>query len=166
MDLMDEGLLEFWRGLNSHAVKYIMVGGFAVNMNGYIRATKDSDLWLMDTTDNRKRLRAAFNALGYGDFPSFETGEIAAGWTQYYVANGIILDIMTSMKGLEDLSFEDCFKMANKADLEGVIVPFLHINHLIDNKKAVNRPRDQMDVIELEKIKKYLEEKSKQKGQE
>ncbi len=164
MDSMDEGLLEFWRGLNSHGVKYIMVGGFAVNMNGYIRATKDSDLWLKDTFENRKRLRLAFNELGYGDFPSFETGEFAAGWTQYYIANGIILDIMTSMKGLEDLSFDECLSLANKADLDGVIVPFLHINHLIANKKAINRPRDQMDVIELEKIKKYLEKRDKQGG--
>lgn len=71
---------------------------------------------------------------------------------------------MTSMKGLEDLSFDECLSLANKADLDGVIVPFLHINHLIANKKAINRPRDQMDVIELEKIKKYLEKRDKQGG--
>jgi hypothetical protein len=46
MDIMDEGLIEFWRILNKNEVAYIMVGGFAVNMNGYILATKDSDLWL------------------------------------------------------------------------------------------------------------------------
>lgn len=32
-------------------------------------------------------------------------------------------------------------------------VPFLHINHLLANKKAVNRSKDQIDVIELEKNK-------------
>ena len=37
-------------------------------------------------------------------------------------------------------------------EIEGVNVPFLHINQLIDNKKAVNRPKDQSDVVELEKI--------------
>jgi hypothetical protein len=44
--------------------------------------------------------------------------------------------------------------MASIADIEGVAVPFLHINHLIENKKVVNRPKDQIDVIELEKIRK------------
>jgi hypothetical protein len=48
--------------------------------------------------------------------------------------------------------------MASLADLEGVEVPFLHINHLIENKKIVNRPKDQVDVIELEKIRKIREE--------
>lgn len=44
MDVMDEGLLDFWRVLNKHQVAYIMVGGFAVNMNGFTRATDDSVL--------------------------------------------------------------------------------------------------------------------------
>ena len=49
--------------------------------------------------------------------------------------------------------------MASVADLEGTKVPFLHINHLIANKKIVDRPKDQVDVIELEKIRKIREER-------
>lgn len=161
MDIMDEGLLQFWRVLNKHQVAYIMVGGFAVNMNGFIRATKDSDIWLKDSLPNRKNFRKAYAELGYGDFPSLETMNFVPGWTQFYIADGIILDIMTSMKGLEDKSFEECFRQARVADLQGVKVPFLHINDLLINKKAVGRPKDQLDVIELEKIKKYLQEKEK-----
>jgi hypothetical protein len=33
----------------------------------------------------------------------------------------------------------------------------LNINHLIANKKALNRPGDPIDIIELEKIKKIRE---------
>lgn len=160
MDMMDEGLLEFWRALNKHNVDYIMVDGFAVNMNGFIRATKDSDLWLKDSLESRKNFRKAYAELGYGDFASFETMEFAPGWTQFYIANGIILDIMTSMKGLENKSFDECRKQARVADLNGVRVPFLHINDLLANKKAVGRPKDQLDVLELEKIKKYLDEEA------
>jgi hypothetical protein len=56
-------------------------------------------------------------------------------------------------------SFDECIRIAPKATIEGVIVPFLHINQLLANKKAVNRPKDQLDVLELEKIKKLKEEK-------
>ena len=160
MDMMDEGLLNFWRILNKNNVHYIMVGGFAVNLNGYIRATKDSDLWLKDTIDNRKNFRKAYAESGYGDFASLETMQFAPGWTQFYIADGIILDIMTSMKGLENKSFDECYQQARVADLDGVRVPFLHINDLLANKKAVARPKDQLDVIELENIKKYLDEQS------
>ena len=64
------------------------------------------------------------------------------------------------MKGLENISFNECLSLASIADLEGIEVPFLHINHLIENKKIVNRPKDQVDVIELEKIRKIREDKS------
>jgi hypothetical protein len=57
------------------------------------------------------------------------------GWTSFYAA-GIELDIMTEMKGLEDFSFDECYKTALRVDLNGVIVPFLHINHLIQNTKS------------------------------
>jgi hypothetical protein len=41
------------------------------------------------------------------------------------------------MKGLESFDFDELLSVAFKADIEGVIVPFLHINHLIQNKKQL-----------------------------
>lgn len=69
------------------------------------------------------------------------------------------------MKGLESFGFDELLSAAFRAEIEGIIVPFLHINHLIQNKKAVNRPKDQVDVIYLERIKKILEEQSSQDNQ-
>jgi predicted nucleotidyltransferase len=158
MDILDDELLKFWRGLNDNHVKYIMVGGFASRFHGFNRNTDDLDIWLEDTLQNRKNLRKSFTELGYGDFPSLETMEFVAGWTSFYVGNIIALDIMTKMKGLEDYTFNECMAMASIADLDGVLVPFLHINQLIANKKAVNRPKDQIDVLELERIKRIREE--------
>jgi len=62
-----------------------------------------------------------------------------------------------TMKGVENLSFIECLEMASIADLDGVLVPFLNINQLIANKKAVNRPKDQIDVLALEQIRKLRE---------
>ena len=157
MDILDEDLLKFWAGLNKNHVQYIMVGGFAVNLHGHTRATNDLDVWLKDTKSNRKNLGKAFAEIGYGDI-SFESIEFIPGWTNFYIGSGIELDIMTSMKGLEDMSFDKCLQMASIADIMGVKVPFLHINHLIANKRIVNRPKDQSDVIELEKIRRILRE--------
>ncbi len=160
MDMLDEEFIAFWRSLNEHQVRYIMVDGLATFFHGYNRVTEDVDMWIDDTLDNRKRLRAAFRDLQYGDMESLETMEFVPGWTTFYAA-GVELDIMTSMKGLEDESFADCYTMAAFVTLEGVKVSFLHINHLIANKKAVNRPKDQMDVVQLEEIKKLKEKESK-----
>jgi len=86
--------------------------------------------------------------------------EFVPGWTSFYIGHEIELDIMTSMKGIEDLTFTDCLEKASIANLNGILVPFLHINQLIANKKAVNRSKDLIDVIELEKIKKIREEEN------
>lgn len=153
MDIFDEEILKFWRALNTNRVKYIMVGGYATNIHGYQRYTGDMDLWLEDTKENRINLRAAFKEADMGDYFMMETIQFVPGWTDFMLNNGLRLDIMTSMVGLEAFSFDECLAMATIGDFEGLQVPFLHINQLIANKKAVNRPKDQLDVIELEKIK-------------
>ncbi len=50
--------------------------------------------------------------------------------------------------------------MTNIAELEGVKAPFLHVNQLIANKKAVNRPKDEVDVLYLERIKTILDKRA------
>lgn len=157
MDILDEELLQFWKSLNGNNVKYIMVGGFAVNLHGHIRTTADADLLIKDDFSNRQNLRKSFADLGYGDFPALESTQFVPGWSQFNIGAGIVLDIMTSLKGV-DLSFDECYSVASIAELDGIQVPFLHINHLIENKKVVNRPKDVQDVIELELIKKIREQ--------
>ncbi len=156
MDILDESLLHFWRLMNRHGVAYIMVGGVAVNLHGYSRATNDIDVWIHDSPENRRKLEKVLNELGYENL-QLETFRFIPGWTNFYIGAGLELDILTEMKGIEAYSFAACMQVASVAEIEGVNVPFLHINHLIANKKAVNRLRDQVDVAELERIRKYRE---------
>ena len=76
------------------------------------------------------------------------------GWTDFQLNMGFKLDIMTSVKGLEEIGFEECYNFAVIAEIEGVMVRFLHYNHLIIGKKATGRPKDLLDIAELEKIRK------------
>ena len=153
MDIFDEDLLAFWRTLNKEGVRYIMVGGVATNLNGYQRTTEDIDIWLDDTLQNREQFRLAFKAYSGTDITGVANMQFIPGWVNFRLNNGFALDILISMNGLEGLSFDECLKQANLADIEDVRIPFLHINHLIANKKAVNRPKDQLDVISLEQVK-------------
>jgi len=57
-----------------------------------------------------------------------------------------------------DLSFDECLKSAKLSQVGAVRVPVLHLNHLIANKKAVDQPKDKLDVFYLENIKKLREE--------
>jgi predicted nucleotidyltransferase len=156
MDIFDEEILKFWAALQNRQVRYIMVGGYATNLHGFQRYTGDMDIWIEDTSDNRERLRQAFIECGMGDYEILGTMQFVPGWTDFHLMNGLRLDILVSMEGLEGYTFQECLDMASIADIDGVKIPFLHINQLIANKKAVNRPKDQVDVIELERIVKIL----------
>ena len=158
MDIFDEEVLNFWKALRDTMAEYILVGDFAANFYGYQRFTADMDIWLYDTLENRKRLRLAFKNCNMGDFPLVETIEFVPGWTEFYLNNGIRLNILTEMKGLEGFTFDECLQIASVAKIDGVDIPFLHINQLIQNKKVVNRAKDQLDVTALEAIKKLKED--------
>ncbi len=157
MDVLDDSLLNFWRLMNKYAVAYIMIGGVAVNLHGYARSTDDIDVWIEDTLENRRKLEKVLGELGYASL-QLESFRFIPGWTNFYIGEGLELDIITHMKGMEHLTFGQCLEAATIAEIEEVKVPFLHINHLIANKKAVNRLRDQADVAELERIRQYREQ--------
>ena len=82
-------------------------------------------------------------------------------WTDFRLNNRLRLDILIDMKGLEDYTFDECLKMASVADIDDANIPFLHINQLIENKKAVNRPRNQVDVLALEHIPEWRDDTRK-----
>lgn len=158
MDVFDEEILKFWKSLQDNNVQYIMIGGYAINLHGFQRFTGDMDIWLKDTPANRKALRNAFISCTMGDYPMIEHMQFVPGWTEFHLNNGLRLDILVDMQGLEGYTFDECLEIASIADIENVSVPFLHINQLIENKKVVNRLKDQIDVAALEQIRKLRED--------
>ena len=158
MDIFDEDILNVWKALQEYNVAFILIGGYATSLHGYHRFTGDMDIWIKDTIENRKALRKAFKACGMGDYPMIETMQFVPGWTEFHLRNDFTVDILTEMKGLENYTFDECLQMASIADINNVQIPFLHINQLIQNKKTVNRPKDQLDVEMLEEIRKLREE--------
>ena len=159
MDIFDEEILNFWKALQEFNVQYIMVGGYATNLHGYQRFTGDLDIWLKDTLENRKALRKAFQRCDMGDYPMIDHMQFVTGWTDFHLNNGLRLDILIDMKGLEGYTFDECLELASIADIENVKIPFLHINQLIENKKTVNRPKDRIDVLALEEIRRLRDNK-------
>jgi hypothetical protein len=158
VDVFDEEILNFWRELQENNVQYIMIGGYAINLHGYQRFTGDLDIWIKDTLENRKQLRKTLVSCEMGDYPMIEYMQFVPGWTEFHLNNSLQLDILTEMKGLENYTFDECLQMASIAEIENVNVPFLHINQLILNKKVINRPKDQLDVLALEQISRLRED--------
>jgi len=154
MDVLDNDILNLWKALDKFQVAYMMVGGFATNLHGFSRITADLDIWLKDSAANRKNFRQALNEAGVGDIKEIEHIEFVAGWTSIYLDSGLELDIMTDLKGFPGERFDECYQMAPVALIHDIPVKFLHLNHLIEAKKASARPKDLLDIEELNKLSK------------
>ena len=151
---MNSQIIEIWNYFSLNKVRYLTIGGFAVNIYGYGRNTGDIDIFIEDTIENRKNLREALKQSGIGDFENINTIQFIPGWTDITLNFNLRLDIMTSVKGLENSTFEELLQKAYIVEISGTPVYFLDYDNLIKAKKAANRPKDILDIEELEKINK------------
>lgn len=151
---MHSQIIEIWKYFSIHQVKYLTIGGFAVSIYGFGRNTGDIDIFIEDTLENRENLRLALLDLGLGNFENINTMQFIPGWTDITLNFNLRLDIMTSVKGLENISFDQLLEKAYIAEISEVPVYFIDYENLIKAKKAANRPKDLLDIEELEKINK------------
>ncbi|MCI9845017.1 nucleotidyltransferase [Flavobacterium pectinovorum] len=149
---MNEQIIAIWNSFFRNKVKYITIGGFAVNIYGYNRNTGDIDIYLEDTIENRINLRKALKAINLGDFESIETMQFIPSWTDFTLNYGLRLDIMTVVKGLEDKPFSSLLEDATIVMIDETPVYFIDYENLIIAKKASNRPKDILDIEELAKV--------------
>jgi len=148
---MDQ-ILNIWQFFYSNEVKYLVVGGFAVNIYGFNRNTGDLDILIEDSIENRKKIRKSFIDIGIGDFESIENMQFLPEWTDFTLAFGMRLDLMTEIKGLENKSFDELLSVATIVKVGNIPVNFIDSHNLILAKKATNRLKDQLDIAELQKI--------------
>lgn len=148
---LDKDFREFIELLNEYKVKYLVIGGYAVNFHGYPRYTKDIDFWLWMTKPNIKKLIKAIKEFGFGglnlevaDFMSPEN-IIQLGYEPYRI------DLLVDVEGVD---FEACYKRRTEAQLDGTEVQFLSLQDLITAKKKAGRLQDLADAEQLEKLEK------------
>jgi len=82
VDIFDQEILNFWRALQEYRFQYFMVVGYAINLHGYQRFTRDLDIWLKDTLKNRLQLRKVFIKCDIGDYPMIDDMQFIPGWTE------------------------------------------------------------------------------------
>lgn len=139
---------EFIKLLNDQKVEYLLVGGYAVVLHGYVRYTGDIDFWINPVEKNAEKVVEVLDQFGFSslnlsieDFTS-EDQIIQLG----YPPNRI--DIMTSVTGL---SFLECYSNQTTFIIEEIPVKTITLEDLKKNKKASGRHKDLDDVENLKK---------------
>ena len=137
---------EFLRLLNAHRVEYLLVGGYAVGVHGYPRATIDIDVWVAATPDNAARIVSALHEFGF-DVPALvpslflnPSSIVRFGTPPFRI------EVMTTIDGVE---FDSCRPNAIDIELDGVRVPVISLADLKTNKRAAGRHKDLADLDNL-----------------
>ena len=120
----------------------MIVGGFAVNHYGYSRTTGDIDMYLEDTEENRKKLIDSLDHLGYGRMDMLLTIPILPGYCEIMMDDGMYLDLMTEIKGLDSKNFDEQYSRRSTSEVDGVEIHYIGYNDLLKNKKDIGRTKD------------------------
>lgn len=148
-NIFNEHFRDFIEALNNNKVEYVLVGGMAVILHGYVRGTGDMDVWVNKTNDNYRKLVRAFAQFG---MPVFDMTEDAFLGDEFDVwgigVPPVKIEIMTAVKGL---NFEETYNQSQYYDEHGLQIRLIHLNHLLQAKKAAGRFRDLDDIEQLTK---------------
>jgi len=139
---------EFLQLLHSKEIEYLVVGGYAVGLYGYPRATGDMDVWVAINKNNASKLVKALNEFG---FSSSEIKKNVFLEKDKVIRMGVPplrIEVITSIDGV---IFEECYKRKNSIIVDDIQVNFISLSDLIKNKKACKRHKDFDDLEHLEK---------------
>lgn len=127
-------------------VEYLLVGAYALAAHGHPRATGDIDLWVRRSSGNAERVLRALSVFG-APLSDVELGDFQTPDTVFQIGvSPRRIDILTTISGVD---FQEAWPERMEIELEGLTIPVLGREHLIQNKRALGRPQDQADIDRL-----------------
>lgn len=144
--LLTDDFREFLRLLNAHRVDYLLIGGYAVAVHGYPRATVDLDVWVRSAPENADRIVSALREFGF-DSPLLDRRLFLM--PDQIVRFGVPpfrIEILTTIAGVD---FDACGGRGELLDIDGLRVPVIALADLKVNKRAAGRHKDLADLENL-----------------
>jgi len=156
--------LAIFKKLNGKGVRYIVVGGIAVNIHGIPRMTYDIDLILDLEDGNLKKFLTLMKGWGFKpkvpvkimDFSKKDKREDwiknkhmkAFNFVNYKWAISEIDVVIDS-----PVDYDKALKKLEHINLQGVSIPVISIDDLIKMKRITDREQDISDIRYLRKLK-------------
>ncbi|QXD14212.1 hypothetical protein GQ464_012220 [Rhodocaloribacter litoris] len=135
--------------LSRSDVAYILVGGLAVTLNGYARATEDVDILVQASPLNLQRLLNVLADFGEGHARQLTIDDFTLEEGCIRIIESFPLDIFTLMSGH---TYEDLLPYTALHHVQDVPIRYLTAEGLIRLKSGSLRPKDQLDVQALRDI--------------
>jgi len=144
-------LLRLLARFGEEGVEYVLVGGQAVRLNGYLRATEDIDVLVRASRANGEKIIRALSFLA-------SSAELKPEWfapgddgnmENIRVADDLLVDLLFAANGR---TYESVQQHVRELEIEGVRVRVLNIDGLLETKTD-HREKDVLDKQVLMRIK-------------
>ena len=148
-------LRELLAALAAEEADYVVVGGVAVGVHGYVRMTQDLDIVPAPDRRNLDRLVVAVSGLG-ATLPTAGGRTFDPATDARTLRTGGNLTLDTRLGGLDVLQrvpglppYDSLAAEGVMAELDGLPVPICSLAHLRAMKAAAGRPQDLADLAAL-----------------
>jgi len=153
-----------FKALNKAKVEYVVAGGVAVVLYGYMRTTGDLDLIVHLEEKNLEKFYETLKSIGYSpkvpvtkeqfrdkkqrDLWKKEKGMVVFSFV-YKNPPFQLIDMFVN----EPIAFKELYKKKENIDVGGIKVPLINIDHLLKLKRQAGRNKDLDDIVQLNEIK-------------
>jgi len=149
----DAALVKLLQRFQEESVRYVLVGGQAVRLNGFLRNTEDIDILLPHSVENGQRVIRALSFLR-------SAADLDAQWfasstdepENIRVADDLLIDLLFAANGETFNSLQQHIKTLR---IEGIDIQTLDIDGLLKTKTDY-REKDLLDKQALRKLKAQL----------
>lgn len=160
MDILNNEFLLFLSCAKKNQLRYLLIGGYAVNYYGYNRNTEDMDIWLAPTEKNKQCFINTLLCMNYSEsevFPLQKENFIEPFVGTIGSADGK-LDVLTYVH--HSISFNEAEKQKVEYEIQpGIFLSIVPYNFLKEMKLLTHREKDMFDVARLEEIRNNLKDK-------
>ena len=155
-----------FKQLNAADVRYVVVGGVATILHGYVRATTDIDLIVDLQIDEAKKAIETLSGKGYKPRIPVQAMEFAdnnkrkqwietKGMTVFSMFHpeqpGLSIDLFAQYP----IPFDDLWERSQVFDVDGTDIRVCSLDDLIRLKQLAGRNKDMDDIEKLLKIKNH-----------
>ena len=153
MDIENEEFILFLKCARKNNLRYLCIGGYAVNYYGYHRATEDMDIWIAPTAENKICFLNTLRCMNYSESEMDAIKE--EDFTTYFMCSlgspPNVIDVLTIVH--KNIKFDE----ADKKSIIHTVSPeielrFVPYDFLKEIKLRSTRHKDLHDIARLEEI--------------
>ena len=132
--------------LEKHKAQYLIVGGLAVTFHARPRYTKDIDLWVNPSRENREKVNRALTEFGSPFF-------VEEGDEEHILQIGLAPNRIDILLRVEGVRFETAWSKKIRGKYGDIMTNWIDLDTLIRAKSRIDDPRHREDVRILREVK-------------